>query len=309
MVAVVGVACSLLLSVCGAVVPGAGASGAHRSAPHGPNVSESLFASADGAVYMTELMGGAPFGMPVGTLVNAPMRLNAPIVSMGDEEGLVLAAADGGVFTFDGAPFYGSLANTRLNAPIVDLVPMATNDGYFLVGADGGVFTFGAAPFFGSLANIHLNAPIVDLIPWSSCQADGCPDPSGYDVTGYYLVGADGGVFTFGDAPFVGSLAGRHLNAPIVATSGDEECEASGCWPTFALVGADGGVFTFGEPFGGSLAGVPLRRPIVAVASDDGQGDLCLVAADGGIFSNVGDRTCPPSLAGLGLPSPIVATE
>ena len=34
---------------------------------------------------------------------------------------------------------------------------------------------------------------------------------------GYWEFGADGGVFTYGDAPFKGSLGGLHLNAPITA--------------------------------------------------------------------------------------------
>ena len=36
------------------------------------------------------------------------------------------------------------------------------------------------------------------------------------DGAGYWLVASDGGVFTFGDAPFDGSLGGTHLNAPVV---------------------------------------------------------------------------------------------
>lgn len=34
------------------------------------------------------------------------------------------------------------------------------------------------------------------------------------------LVAADGGVFTFGDAPFFGSMGGKHLNAPMVDMAG-----------------------------------------------------------------------------------------
>jgi hypothetical protein len=37
--------------------------------------------------------------------------------------------------------------------------------------------------------------------------------PSG---NGYWLVAADGGIFTFGDAPFFGSTGGTRLHAPIV---------------------------------------------------------------------------------------------
>jgi hypothetical protein len=32
---------------------------------------------------------------------------------------------------------------------------------------------------------------------------------------GYYLVAADGGIFSFGDARFAGSMGGRPLNAPV----------------------------------------------------------------------------------------------
>jgi hypothetical protein len=75
---------------------------------------------------------------------------------------------------------------------------------------------------------------------------------------GYWLVAADGGVFSFGDAKFHGSLADDHLNAPVVgmASSGD------GYW----LVAADGGVFTFGNAgFHGSLANERLSAPIVGI--------------------------------------------
>ena len=37
---------------------------------------------------------------------------------------------------------------------------------------------------------------------------------------GYWLVAADGGVFSFGDAGFYGSMAGTHLNAPVVGGVG-----------------------------------------------------------------------------------------
>ena len=35
------------------------------------------------------------------------------------------------------------------------------------------------------------------------------------DGKGYWLVGADGGVFGFGDAGFFGSMGGQKLNAPV----------------------------------------------------------------------------------------------
>jgi sugar lactone lactonase YvrE len=39
---------------------------------------------------------------------------------------------------------------------------------------------------------------------------------------GYWLFGADGGVFSFGDAGFFGSMAGHHLNAPVVGDALEE---------------------------------------------------------------------------------------
>ncbi|MGH9030425.1 MAG: hypothetical protein ACRDV4_12525 [Acidimicrobiales bacterium] len=39
------------------------------------------------------------------------------------------------------------------------------------------------------------------------------------DGGGYWLVGSDGGVFSFGDAKFFGSMGGKKLNAPVVATA------------------------------------------------------------------------------------------
>jgi hypothetical protein len=39
------------------------------------------------------------------------------------------------------------------------------------------------------------------------------PTPSGL---GYWEVASDGGIFTFGDAQFLGSMGGQHLNAPVV---------------------------------------------------------------------------------------------
>ena len=34
---------------------------------------------------------------------------------------------------------------------------------------------------------------------------------------GYWTDATDGGVFTFGDARYFGSMGGRHLNAPMVS--------------------------------------------------------------------------------------------
>jgi hypothetical protein len=58
---------------------------------------------------------------------------------------------------------------------------------------------------------------------------------------GYYIVFADGGVFSYGDAVYHGSMGGEVLHAPVVSAV---------CTPTgkgYWLLAADGGVFCFGD--------------------------------------------------------------
>jgi hypothetical protein len=141
-----------------------------------------------------------------------------------------LVAADGGVFTFGNAGFYGSMGGMPLNAPIVGMAPGVGDAGYWLVGADGGVFTFGNAGFYGSMGGMPLNQPIVGMAATS-------------DGKGYWLVASDGGVFAFGDAGFYGSLPGIGVqpNAPVVSIA--RTTDGNG----YYLAGQDGGVFTFGD--------------------------------------------------------------
>jgi hypothetical protein len=80
--------------------------------------------------------------------------LAAPVTGLVAQRahGFTAAAADGGVFAYSGARFFGSMAGQRLTGPVVGLEPTADGGGYWLVGSDGGVFTFGDARFAGSAA-------------------------------------------------------------------------------------------------------------------------------------------------------------
>ncbi|HEY5245332.1 MAG TPA: hypothetical protein VIJ60_06655, partial [Acidimicrobiales bacterium] len=53
---------------------------------------------------------------------------------------------------------------------------------------------------------------------------------------GYWLVGSDGGIYAYGDAPFYGSTGGLTLNKPIVGMAAT--ADGGGYW----LVGSDGGI-------------------------------------------------------------------
>ena len=74
-----------------------------------------------------------------------------------------LVASDVGIFSFGGAPFYGSTGAIALNKPIVGMAATPDGRGYWLVASDGGIFSYGDAPFYGSTGSIHLNAPIVGM--------------------------------------------------------------------------------------------------------------------------------------------------
>jgi hypothetical protein len=71
-------------------------------------------------------------------------------------------ASDGGVFSFGGAPFFGSTGAIALNAPIVGMAETSDGSGYRMVASDGGVFSF-SAPFLGSMGGTVLNAPVVGM--------------------------------------------------------------------------------------------------------------------------------------------------
>lgn len=196
----------------------------------------------------------------------APVTIHAPVVGMAGcaGGGYWECSSDGGVFSFGGATFYGSLAGHTLSKPIVGMASTSTGKGYWMVAADGGVFGFGDAQFFGSTGNLTLNKPIVGMSPKPNDR-------------GYWLVAADGGVFNF-NTGFFGSAGGTILNKPIVGMAHSPSGE--GYW----LVGADGGVFAYGDArFHGSAGGTVLNKPIVGMASS-GDG-YWLVASDGGIFS------------------------
>jgi hypothetical protein len=208
--------------------------------------------------------------------------------------GYWLAAADGGVFTAGDAAFEGSAASRPLRAAIAGMAATRSGHGYWLVASDGGVFTFGDAYFQGSGVGAPDRSRVVGIAPYGFhttrsyllAKADGSvteytPDGArqlngplflnapvvGIAATpsemGYYLVAADGGVFTFGDAQFAGSLGGIRLPGRVAGITSRND---GGYW----LVGADGGVFSFGgAPFFGSNARHLSPRAVGIAATPD----------------------------------------
>jgi hypothetical protein len=217
--------------------------------------------------------------------------LDAPAVGIAatpDGDGYWLAAADGGIFAFGDAAFYGSMGGRALAAPIVGVASTPDGRGYWLVAADGGLFSFGDAGFYGSMGGHALAQKVVGLASTS-------------DGRGYWEVAADGGLFAFGDAGFYGSMGGRALTRPVVGLAPTRD--GRGYWE----VASDGGIFAFGDaPYFGSMGGSALFRPVVSMSSTpDGRG-YWMTASDGGIFA-FGDAAFRGSTGGLALAAPIVS--
>ena len=80
-------------------------------------------------------------------------------------DGYWLSAADGGMFAFGDAPYFGSLPGTGLCKPphAERIVPTETGKGYWIVADDGSIWSYGNAKPMGSIKDLNLPrfAPIV----------------------------------------------------------------------------------------------------------------------------------------------------
>jgi len=201
---------------------------------------------------------------------------SSPPFPASSPNGFWLVGSDGGIFNFGRASFYGSTGSLSLQRPVVGITPTATRSGYWLVASDGGVFSFGDAGFFGSVPGIgfrpadasggfggaHLDAPVVGMVP-------------SMDGKGYFMVAADGGVFSFGDATYEGSCPGLGgcFGAAVAVIP---DASGRGYW----LVTQIGVVYDFGDaPFMGPSHWTP-SGIVSAVRTPDGRG-YWVLAKDG----------------------------
>jgi hypothetical protein len=124
-----------------------------------------------------------------------------------------------------------------------------------------------------------LQRPVVGIVPTK-------------DDRGYWLDASDGGVFSFGDTEFYGSIPGlglhpagsglpNSLNAPIVGMVPSNDDGG------YFMVASDGGVFAFGDAhFAGSCPGIGgCSGSAVAVMPDASGNGYWLVTKTGSIYT------------------------
>jgi hypothetical protein len=134
------------------------------------------------------------------------------------------------------------------------------------------------------------------------CGFDDNPvgSPSAAAAPGYWSTAADGAVYSFGGAPYHGSMGGKALAAPVIGMSPTPS--KGGYWQ----LSSDGGIFSFGDArFFGSTGAIRLNQPVVGMAPTPTGRGYWLVARDGGIFS-FGDARFAGSTGAMRLNQPIV---
>ncbi len=210
--------------------------------------------------------------------------LNAPIVGViptPNGGGYWLIAADGGVFDFGNAKFYGSTysqghtglgGSNPISGRIVGGVATPSGNGYWLVSSTGAVYNFGGAANEGDTASkgytglggSHpLPAPIVSI----------AADSAG---TGYWLVGSDGSVYNFGSAVYSGDV-------PSLPTPGKSSAGGSGQNnTTVATTQAPNVTTTHQNPPPPSS----LLNPTTNISANPNYYSSCTNAVDGGQSAN-----------------------
>ena len=255
-------------------IPAPPAAAARPWVPPGPSPWAPTF-GVDGAGRVRTVGGGVAFDHSYTAHAVAVARTPTA-------RGGWIAAADGGVFAFGDARFYGSMGGVRLNQPIVGMAATPTGLGYWLVARDGGIFAFGDARFYGSTGSIHLNKPILAM----------AASPTGH---GYWFVASDGGIFSYGDAHFAGSTGGAPPFYPVTGMAATPD--GRGYW----LVTAVGQIYAFGTAQSHGDAPLPLAAICIGIVP--APGGYRIVDTAGNVFV----RTATPSHSRIVSSSGLVA--
>ncbi len=164
-------------------------------------------------------------------------------------------------------------ANLTFTTGVTPSPPSSGQQGYVWVNPAGGVVTYGNVSFEGDLytegyTGLSGSHPLPSPIVGAAALANG---------SGYYLVAADGSVYSFGAAPFLGSMYGRYTNGAI---TGIAVAPGRG----YYLVSANGSVWNFDAPWFGSRRGLYTNGTITGIAVAPGRG-YYLVSSRGSVWN------------------------
>ena len=196
---------------------------------------------------------------------------------------------DGGYWMVDSAGIvydFGLAGRHGRHFTAVDIEPTPESNGYWIVSGEGQIAALGGANQYGEKFPALQPGEIVTSL---SRSASG---------NGYILFTTLGRALNYGDAPHLGDMSGKQLNAPVVDSITTPSCNG------YYMVAADGGVFTFGDAkFAGSTGDMRLNQPVASLVPDPDKNGYWLVASDGGVFAF--DAPFKGSMGGTKLNRPI----
>lgn len=213
-----------------------------------------------GPVWHTDTDGcvtpGTCLGAHNGTIVGIASNNNG---------GYWLAGTDGGIYSYGGAVFQGSLPGRGVTVSNIRAIAAGPGGGgYWLVSTNGNVYAFGGVAYYGNATGSGNN----DFVGIAS-------DNTGH---GYWLVESNGKVWAFGDAG--GGSPSTGAGAVGIAGS----WAFNGAW----VLRSNGGVTAIGDPR--VVNPPPLAGSFVAVSRYGNNSSNCIVGLQTNAVISV---TCP----------------
>jgi hypothetical protein len=114
------------------------------------------------------------------------IKLASPVVGMissRDGRGYLLAAGDGGVFTFGDGAYEGSMGKTGVSGWVDSIAATPSGRGYWLSNANGAVYHFGDAAFYGNDLTGYRTPPIAQIVPTPTGAGYWLLEPDAYPTT------------------------------------------------------------------------------------------------------------------------------
>jgi FG-GAP-like repeat len=150
---------------------------------------------------------------------------------------------------------------------------------------------------------LHHAGPVaLHLLPPGECRGSLNPPahPLAASSKGYWVAGANGGIYALKGAPFYGSAVGLVHGAAVAMAP---TLSGNG----YYVLDNSGGIFAFGDARSlGSMAGFRLNAPIIALAPTPSGRGYWLLGSDGGVFS-FGDASFYGSMGGTRLNKPVIS--